>query len=161
MVPDNPDPQAMTFPGGGTGDQDRDPLEQAQAKEAWIQANPEAYERLKRAGAKVLPPNKISVMKQFNALLRSFVPTGVTSVFLTLVMGSAVAQCPNNNTLLAGGTVTPNCPGTTTVPCITGGEYALVSVTSGRVYTFSTCGAVFDTQITLYNNSGGGSSGVQ
>lgn len=58
MVPDNPDPQAMTFPGGGTGDQDRDPLELAQAKEAWIQANPEAYERLKRAGAKVLPPTK-------------------------------------------------------------------------------------------------------
>ena len=58
MVPDNPDPQAMTFPGGGAGGQDIDPLDQAQAKEAWIQENPEAYERLKRAGAKVLPPSK-------------------------------------------------------------------------------------------------------
>lgn len=82
---------------------------------------------------------------------------------LVLLIASAstdtFGQCANNNTLLAGGTITPNCPGQTTVGCITGGEYALVNVTSGRNYTFSTCGAPFDTQISIYNNAGGGALG--
>lgn len=63
-------------------------------------------------------------------------------------------QCPNNNTLL-GSAITPPCPGSTVVPCITAGQYALVNITSGNYYTFSTCGAAWDTQITLYNNTGG------
>ncbi len=83
----------------------------------------------------------------------------VMVVLCCLVTGLAQGQCPNNNTLLPGGTITPNCPGTTTIPCITGGQYALINVTAGRNYTFSTCGAPFDTQITLYNNTGGGSLG--
>ncbi|MEZ4808593.1 MAG: T9SS type A sorting domain-containing protein [Flavobacteriales bacterium] len=67
-------------------------------------------------------------------------------------------QCANNN-VLTGAAVTPTCTGSTTVPCVQGGQYALVNVVAGNVYTFSTCGATFDTQITLYNNSGGGSLG--
>ncbi|MBK6543353.1 MAG: hypothetical protein IPG10_19135 [Flavobacteriales bacterium] len=70
----------------------------------------------------------------------------------------AMAQCPNDNTL-TGVAVTPPCPGSTTVPCVQGGQYALVNVVAGNTYTFSTCAATFDTQITLYNNSGGGSIG--
>jgi hypothetical protein len=35
----------------------------------------------------------------------------------------------------------------------------LVNVVAGNVYTISTCGSTFDTQITLYNNAGGGSIG--
>lgn len=70
----------------------------------------------------------------------------------------AVAQCPNDNAL-SGAAVTPPCPGSTTVPCVQGGQYALVNVVSGNTYTFSTCAATFDTQITLYNNTGGGSLG--
>ena len=72
----------------------------------------------------------------------------------------AVSQCPNNNTLLPGPAITPNCPGTTVVPCMTGGQYALLNVTAGNIYTFSTCGASWDTQLTIYNNAGGGSLGT-
>ncbi len=66
-----------------------------------------------------------------------------------------MAQCPNNNTPIAGGAVTPPCPGSMTVPCVLGGQYALVNVVSGNTYTFSTCTATFDTQITVFNNAGG------
>lgn len=68
------------------------------------------------------------------------------------------SQCANNN-VLTGAAVTPACPGTTNVPCVQGGQYALVNVVAGNTYTFSTCGATFDTEITLYNNAGGGSLG--
>lgn len=72
---------------------------------------------------------------------------------------TSFGQCANNNTVIAGSAVTPACPGTTNVPCVQGGQYALVNVTNGNQYTFSVCGATFDTQITLYNNTGGGSLG--
>lgn len=75
---------------------------------------------------------------------------------LLVLQGSA--QCTNNN-VLTGAAITPACPGTTNVPCVQGGQYALVNVVSGNTYTFSTCAATFDTQITLYNNAGGGSLG--
>lgn len=68
------------------------------------------------------------------------------------------SQCANNN-VLTGAAITPACPGTTNVPCVQGGQYALVNVVSGNTYTFSTCAAAFDTEITLYNNAGGGSLG--
>jgi hypothetical protein len=86
--------------------------------------------------------------------------SGHTGLGLCLVFsaGTAFGQCANNNTLL-GSAITPNCPGTYTVPCITAGQYALVNVTNGNNYTFSTCGAAWDTQITIFNNSGGGSLG--
>lgn len=72
---------------------------------------------------------------------------------------SALGQCANNNTVIAGGAITPTCPGTTNIACVQGGQYALINVTNGYQYTFSVCGATFDTQITLYNNTGGASLG--
>lgn len=73
---------------------------------------------------------------------------------------SFYSQCPNNNTVITGAAITPPCPGSTSVPCVQGGRYALVNVVAGNTYTFSTCGgATWDTQITLYNNTGGGSLG--
>jgi hypothetical protein len=67
------------------------------------------------------------------------------------------AQCPNNNTL-TGAAITVTCPTTVNVPCVQGGQYALVNVVAGNIYTFSTCGgASFDTEITVYNNTGGAS----
>ncbi len=76
-----------------------------------------------------------------------------------LVMGPGLqAQCANDN-VLTGATITPTCPGTTNVPCVQGGQYVLVNVTAGNQYTFSTCGATYDTQITLFNNAGGASLG--
>jgi hypothetical protein len=82
----------------------------------------------------------------------------IATALTCLSFRSAHAQCANDNTL-TGATVTPPCPGSTTVPCLQGGQYALVNVIAGNQYTFSTCGATWDTQITLYNNSGGGSLG--
>lgn len=63
-------------------------------------------------------------------------------------------QCANNNTL-TGSAITPPCPGSTSVPCVQGGQYALVNVVAGNTYTFSTCGASFDTEITLRQQPGG------
>ncbi|MBK7297724.1 MAG: T9SS type A sorting domain-containing protein [Flavobacteriales bacterium] len=45
------------------------------------------------------------------------------------------------------------------VPCLNAGQYARIAVTTGNIYVFSTCGATYDTRITLYNNAGGGSIG--
>jgi hypothetical protein len=80
--------------------------------------------------------------------------------FLSVLVFAAVAhaQCTNNN-VLTGAAVTPNCPGNTNIPCVQGGQYALINVVAGNTYTFSTCGATWDTQITLFNNAGGGSIG--
>lgn len=80
------------------------------------------------------------------------------ALFVLLIPAAAGAQCTNNN-VLTGAAVTPTCPGTTNVPCVQGGQYALINVVSGNTYTFSTCAATFDTQITLFNNAGGGALG--
>ena len=74
---------------------------------------------------------------------------------LALSATNGSGQCANNNTVIAGGAITPPCPGSTTVPCVQGGQYALVNVVAGNIYTFSTCGATWDTFITLRNNTGG------
>ena len=78
-----------------------------------------------------------------------------TVLFAALLPGIAFAQCANNNVAIAGGAITPPCPGSMTVPCVQGGQYALVNVVSGNTYTFSTCGAGFDTEITLRQQPGG------
>lgn len=83
----------------------------------------------------------------------------LSAMVLCAVPAVVSGQCTNNNTAIAGGAITPTCPGTTTVSCVRGGQYALVNVVSGYVYTFSLCGATFDTQLTLYANSGGGALG--
>ncbi|MFZ1688539.1 MAG: T9SS type A sorting domain-containing protein [Flavobacteriales bacterium] len=83
---------------------------------------------------------------------------GKSRPLLLIVAGSLSSalfgQCANNNTL-TGATITPPCPGSTTVPCVQGGQYALVNVVAGNTYTFSTCGASFDTEITLRQQPGG------
>lgn len=90
---------------------------------------------------------------------RSSVFNLVLCLLLLVMASQAYGQCANNNTL-TGPAITPPCPGSTTAPCVQGGQYALVNVVTGNIYTFSTCGgATFDTQITLYNNTGGASLG--
>ena len=65
------------------------------------------------------------------------------------------AQCPNDNTL-TGTAVTVTCPTTVNVPCVQGGQYVLVNVVAGNIYTFSTCGgSSFDTEMTVFDNAGG------
>ena len=104
------------------------------------------------------PPDKVYAAT--GALVRPVRRTH--RALLSLLAGSlallAHGQCPNDNTL-TGTAVNPSCPGSTTVSCVQGGQYALVNVVAGNTYTFSTCAATFDTQITLYNNTGGGALG--
>lgn len=67
------------------------------------------------------------------------------------------AQCGNNNTLWA--TVGNINPGqTVTVSGTWGGEYNTFNCVSGSTYVISTCnGGSWDSQLTLYNNTGGSS----
>ena len=76
--------------------------------------------------------------------LRAF-GTALALALMLMPGNHAFGQCANNNTLL-GTAITPPCPGSTNVPCITGGQHALVNVTLGNIYSFSTCGAAWDTQ---------------
>ncbi len=80
---------------------------------------------------------------------------GLALAFMVFTGTEVLAQCLNNNTL-TGTAVTVACPGTVTVPCVQGGQYALVNVTAGNIYTFSTCtSTAFDTEISVYNDGGG------
>jgi hypothetical protein len=77
----------------------------------------------------------------------------------TLGLQQVSAQCANDNVLwTTGPTVGPG--GSYTIFGQWAGEYSTIGVVSGTTYTFSTCGgASYDTQITIYNNAGGGALG--
>lgn len=66
------------------------------------------------------------------------------------------SQCTFNNTPSAYGVITlPSCPGSSTLPCVNGGEDVSVNVVAGNQYVFSTCGSTtFDSQLTLYDATG-------
>lgn len=88
-----------------------------------------------------------------------FCSRAIISAIVWACAQPAWSQCGNNNTL-TGSAISVACPGTTTVPCVQGGQYALVNVTLGNIYTFSTCtSGAFDSQVTVYNNTGGASLG--
>ncbi|MBK8227640.1 MAG: T9SS type A sorting domain-containing protein [Flavobacteriales bacterium] len=91
-------------------------------------------------------------------MVRHYARTAFAAALL-LSGPAAHSQCPNDNTYWQ--TTTPTCPGSTVAStCLFGGEYQLINVVAGNTYTFSTCGTtLWDTQITLYNNAGGGSLG--
>ena len=89
-------------------------------------------------------------MKQnFTKLIISLI--AVSGFFL---MGTRVdAQCANNNTYYTD--ITPFGVGVAnanSVGCNYGGEYCTAFVEQGAAYSFNTCGAGYDTQITLYND---------
>jgi hypothetical protein len=68
--------------------------------------------------------------------------------------GSCNIACANNNTLY-NVNATPTGPGNTvTVGCIYAGEYVNVNVCAGANYTFSSCAATYDTQLSLYSSAG-------
>jgi hypothetical protein len=76
-----------------------------------------------------------------------------------LVVGSlsnVSAQCTNNGVFFDD--LTPAGVGEVNsgfTSCAYGGEYYTVSVVAGNVYNFNTCGSTYDTQITLFTNTGG------
>jgi hypothetical protein len=78
---------------------------------------------------------------------------------LTLIFAQALnAQC-TALALYPSGAVTPTAAWTDVDACNFGGEYALVNVTAGNLYEFSTCAAngstiTFDSELTLRTNTG-------
>ena len=78
---------------------------------------------------------------------------------LTIIFAQALnAQCTALS-LYPSGAVTPTAAWTDVNGCNFGGEYALVNVTSGNLYEFSTCAAngstiTFDSELTLRTNTG-------
>jgi len=90
--------------------------------------------------------------------LRSILITG--ALILLCAPFNAFAQCPDNNPVQPPGVaISPPCPGTMNIPCLISGYHVLVNVTAGNIYVFNTCGATFDTRLTLYNNAGGAALG--
>ncbi len=74
-------------------------------------------------------------------------------IYLLFTLPHVNAQCDFDNTYWTD--LTPPCPGSNSTTCIFGGEYVSVSVIENNTYTFSTCGVIaFDTQITLYDDTG-------
>ncbi len=102
---------------------------------------------------KTLTKNTIAVIKP-----RSFTAFLLLLLSLTLVP-KAHAQCPNNNVFYTS--ITTLNPGQSYVfGSVWGGEYVTIPVVAGSQYTFSTCGGgSWDTELTLYNNTGGSALG--
>jgi hypothetical protein len=66
-----------------------------------------------------------------------------------------IAQCANNNSSQGGVQSIATQGVAQNTGCIDAGRYARVTVVAGESYTFSTCTASWDTEMTLYANSGG------
>ena len=79
-------------------------------------------------------------------------------LFLIIVRQDSVllAQCPNDNTFFGVDLTPATCPGNSLYDCAFAGEYVTVNVVVGNTYVFTTCADfLYDTQITLYNQSNG------
>lgn len=79
-----------------------------------------------------------------------------TTTILIIIFFSnlSFSQCSFDNVFLQDATPS-GCPSTSTVTCMSGGEYVSVDIVSGNFYTFSTCGSnVFDSQLTIYDAAG-------
>lgn len=92
-----------------------------------------------------------------SSLMKLETITTKTVLLLTILFTSlyqANGQCAfNNNYYLS---YNPSCTGSneTVTSCAFGGEYVLINVVAGQTYTFSTCTATYDTQLTLFNATG-------
>ncbi len=74
--------------------------------------------------------------------------------FLLFATAYSNAQCPFlGNPWI---TYTPACTGgqETATTCAWAGEYITINVIAGNTYTFETCGATYDTELTLFTNNG-------
>ncbi|MBX7050762.1 MAG: T9SS type A sorting domain-containing protein [Flavobacteriales bacterium] len=68
--------------------------------------------------------------------------------------GTCGEVCASNNTLYNVNATPAGVGSSATVQQMWGGDYVNVSVCNGATYTFSVCGATFDTQLALYTPSG-------
>jgi hypothetical protein len=103
-------------------------------------------------------------MKTLNILKSAAENCRNFSILLTLVATlfaghELKAQCANNNAFYTS--ISSLNPGQTHVfSCVWGGEYVTIPVVSGSQYNISTCGGgSWDTQLTIYNNTGGSALG--
>lgn len=65
-----------------------------------------------------------------------------------------VDGCPNDNVLYNVNATPTGVGNTLTVSNVYAGEYLNINVCQGASYTFASCGATYDTQLTLYSSSG-------
>lgn len=80
----------------------------------------------------------------------SFFGVVLSVLFALFFSTNALAQCTNNNVFYT--TLNPITVGVpVSAGCVYGGEYVNVSVCAGATYRFSTCGATWDTEITIFN----------
>ena len=81
--------------------------------------------------------------------------TNTTCAVLTNTQtGTCVAACANNNVLYNVNATPTGAGNTVTVTNMYGGEYVNVNVCNGATYTFSSCTAIYDTQLSLYTPAG-------
>lgn len=73
----------------------------------------------------------------------------IVLLILVLLSNTLHSQCPNTGVLI--NTINISCPNSTQIQCIQGGQYINLNVINGNNYIFSTCGGLWDSQITLYN----------
>lgn len=89
-------------------------------------------------------------------LLNKILSFRASAIVLLLGLSSnfASAQCTFSGQYWTS--YTPACTGSaeTITTCAWGGDYMNIDVVAGQTYTFSTCGASYDTQLTLFTNSG-------
>jgi len=62
--------------------------------------------------------------------------------------------CPNDNVLYNVNATPTGVGNTVTISNVYAGEYLNVNVCQGASYTFASCGATYDTQLTLYSSTG-------
>jgi hypothetical protein len=62
--------------------------------------------------------------------------------------------CPNDNVLYSINATPSGTGNTVTISSMYSGEYVAVNVCQGASYTFASCGAGYDTQLTLYSSTG-------
>ncbi len=88
-------------------------------------------------------------------LLPSFMGIFLMLVLSLMFSTQSRGQCLNDNAYYTSLTpVTVGVP--VSAGCVYGGEYVNVNVCAGATYTFSTCGATWDTYITLFNGANAG-----
>jgi hypothetical protein len=75
------------------------------------------------------------------------------NLILLLNAGYTQAQCPNDNTFYLD-LSTSGAGDFQSTQSIWAGEYATATVCTGATYVFSTCGASYDTELTLFSSAG-------
>jgi len=115
------------------------------------------YQRTVRVEEIILPAEFSLTTFSMNLIYPVFVRPAVSILLFFGMLQLAtpsLAQCPNTNVFYVD-LSTSGAGDSQTIGDMFGGEYATATVCTGASYVFSTCGASYDTELTVYNNSNG------